>query len=175
VKAVLSQTSTFSQTMFNPFLSKALVIASLERIFHHLKTATHGIIFLGTPHRGSDNANLAIKVASIAKMIYPGIQTQNIKSLQRNSSELQDLADNFRNLHSQLEIVSCYEMEPKTIGLVGFHWNQSAQRINLLRLNLRRSWKEIQPCWTLKEKDRSPWRRTTLECADLPVRMILST
>ena len=91
-------------------------------IFHHLKTATYGIIFLGTPHHGSEKANIAIKVASMVKMIYPGIQTQIIKSLQKDSFELQDLTDYFRNLHSQLEIVSCYELEPKSgIGLVSIH------------------------------------------------------
>jgi hypothetical protein len=89
----------------------------MERIFHHLKTATYGIIFLGTPHRGSDKANIAIKVATMVKMIYPGMQTQIIQSLQKNSSQLQDLGDNFRNLHSQLKIVSCYELEPKKMGM----------------------------------------------------------
>jgi hypothetical protein len=58
----------------------------------------------------------------MVKMIYPGIRTETIKSLQSDSYELQDLADNFRNLHSQLEIVSFYETLPKkAVGLVSFH------------------------------------------------------
>jgi protein SERAC1 len=93
----------------------------MERIYRHLKTATYGIVFLGTPHRGSKKANLATKFISIAKMRYPGILTETIKSLQTNSRELEDLADNFRNMHSQFEIVSFYETIPKNKwGLVGF-------------------------------------------------------
>ena len=63
-----------------------------------------------------------MKVASMVKVIYPGIRTEIIKSLQTNSYELEDLADNFRHLHSQFEIVSFYETEPKKgVGLVSFH------------------------------------------------------
>lgn len=113
----LLQISTFSWTTCKPTLPKALVIANMVPIFHHLKTATYGILFLGTPHRGSEKANIAIKIATMAKMIYPGMNTQIIQFLQQNSPELQDLGDDFRNLHSQLEIVSCYELEPKKMGM----------------------------------------------------------
>ena len=98
--------------------SKALVIAGNERIFQHIKIATYGIIFLGTPHRGSGKADIATVVADVIKTTYPGIKTQILESLRRDSIVLRDLADDFRNIHSQLEIVSCYELKPKKVGLV---------------------------------------------------------
>ncbi|KAH0565544.1 hypothetical protein GP486_001057 [Trichoglossum hirsutum] len=89
-----------------------------ERIFQDIRIATYGIIFLGTPHRGSGKANIAAVIANVIKITYPGIKTQVLESLRRNSIVLQDLADDFRNMHSQLEIVSCYELKPEKVGLI---------------------------------------------------------
>lgn len=100
--------------------SKALVIANNERIFQHVKVATYGIIFLGTPHRGSHYANIGTAVANVIKLTYPGIETQIIESLRKDSFVLRDLADDFRNLHSDFRIVSCYEQKPTKWGLVSF-------------------------------------------------------
>ena len=100
--------------------SKALILANNERIYRHLKTATCGIIFLGTPHRGSDYADIATPLTNVIKLTYPRFATQIIKSLRKDSFVLQDLADDFRHLHSDFHIVSCYEQKPTKLGLVSF-------------------------------------------------------
>jgi hypothetical protein len=75
---------------------------------------------LGTPHRGSDYADIATPVANVIKLTYPRFATQTIESLRKDSFVLQDLADDFRHLHSDFYIVSCYEQKPTKLGLVSF-------------------------------------------------------
>jgi hypothetical protein len=103
--------------------SKALSIANNERIYKHLITATYGVIFLGTPHQGSGHANIATVFANIVKFAYPRTNTRIIESLRPSSNVLQDLTDDFRNLHTQFNIASFYELRPKaSFGLVSSHW-----------------------------------------------------
>jgi hypothetical protein len=105
-------------------VSKALCLANRERIYKHLNTATHGIVFLGTPHQGSNHAETAIAVTRVVKYAYPWIKTHLLETLQQNSTILQDLADDFRHLHSGFEIVSCFERVPTKLGLVSFPWSE---------------------------------------------------
>ena len=101
-------------------VGKALCIASMEKLYKPLNTATYGIIFLGTPHQGSSQAETAIAFTRVVQYAYPGIKTHLLEALRRTSTILQDLADEFRNLHSDFDIVSCYERIPTKYGLVSF-------------------------------------------------------
>ena len=76
-----------------------------------------GIVFLGTPHRGSNLANLAsvignmLNVSSIA--VRPAvIKTGDLKLLTKNSGLLLDLAMSVRNRLENISVVSFYETEP---------------------------------------------------------------
>jgi len=79
--------------------------------FENIKTATFGVVFLGTPHRGSPQANMGHIVAGLARIAFKGPQTQLLKTLERDSNELDTLSEEFSNLHSVLKIVSCYEQK----------------------------------------------------------------
>jgi hypothetical protein len=79
----------------------------MEQIYKPLNTATYGIIFL-----------------RVVQYAYPGIKTHLLEALRRNSTILQDLADEFRNLHSEFEIVSCFERIPTKYGIVSFPWSE---------------------------------------------------
>jgi hypothetical protein len=97
---------------------EALCVASRDPTFKHLHTATHGIIFLGTPHQGSSLAETGITFANMVRYAYPKIRTQLLEALKQDSPTLQDLADDFRHLYPEFEIVSCYERQPTKYGIV---------------------------------------------------------
>jgi len=77
-----------------------------------------GVIFLGTPHRGSDVANLGSIVGRILNTCITatsaGMQTRAIKTdtldyLKPDSKELQSLANSVRNRLFNLKVISFYE------------------------------------------------------------------
>jgi len=65
------------------------------------------VLFLSTPHRGT---NLALILNRILSVSFAGhSQKQYISDLNKSSSTLEDLNENFRNVASQLQIFSFYE------------------------------------------------------------------
>lgn len=77
-----------------------------------------GVVFLGTPHRGSSTATQAklfgdiINVAwsaSGGRLFSQGINTTFLRDLRPNSSELIAIADSFTQRASALQIVTFYE------------------------------------------------------------------
>ena len=63
---------------------------------------------MGTPHRGSDLDFWGNMIAGIAKaaFLHP---TKNIKDLQKNSSTLMDVSEDFRSIVEKYPILSFYE------------------------------------------------------------------
>ena len=92
-------------------------MANTQSRFESIKTATFGIIFLGTPHRGSPQANMGQIIANLAKIAFKKPQTQLLEILEKDSPELDDLSEEFSNLHSALRIVSCYEQKETRISI----------------------------------------------------------
>ncbi|KAN0120203.1 ankyrin [Hyaloscypha variabilis] len=87
---------------------QALRIATNETPYNSIANCTRGIVFMGTPHRGSDLAFWGKILASIAKaaFLHP---TKNITELQNNSSTLMDVSEDFRSIVGKYSIVSFYE------------------------------------------------------------------
>ncbi|KAH6649379.1 hypothetical protein F5144DRAFT_634706 [Chaetomium tenue] len=82
-----------------------------------------GIVFFGTPHRGSDTAKLGTLVGTMIntflKAASAGLQTKAIRTdllrhLESDSKALQELADSVRDRLGSLQIVSFYETEPES-------------------------------------------------------------
>jgi len=63
----------------------------LARIF----SVTRGIIFLGTPHRGSGLTSIAQVVASIAQIALKNPHVDLIRDLERDSQTLDRIGDSF--------------------------------------------------------------------------------
>ena len=76
--------------------------------------AISSIIFLATPHRGT---NLATVLNRILQSTPLTSSKQFISELTRNSSTLQKLNEQFRHIAPKLQIVSFYETQPTSIGL----------------------------------------------------------
>ena len=72
------------------------------------------IIFLATPHRGS---NMAQTLNTILKVITTNHFNQLIVDLMAESQALRSLNDRFRHVAPNLRMVSFYETRPTVIGL----------------------------------------------------------
>jgi protein SERAC1 len=126
------QPCRFSDFKANRVLLQALdrsdrvsdTLPHLARIF----SSTRGIIFLGTPHRGSDISSLAKVVASIAKVAFQTVNEDLIRDLERDSQILDRIRDSFsRILNRRTFTVWSFVEELATIG-VGkvYHLHMSA-------------------------------------------------
>lgn len=101
-----------------------------------------GIVFFGTPHRGSGTANLGNLVGTMIntflKAASAGLQTKIIRTdllrhLESDSKALQELADSVRDRLGSLQIVSFYETEPES------SWHSvSHVEVSLALINQRR-------------------------------------
>lgn len=76
--------------------------------------AISAIIFLATPHRGT---NLAELLDRILRSTILGGSKQYVTELSKNSYTLQRLNEQFRHIAPRLDIVSFYESQPTAIGL----------------------------------------------------------
>ncbi|KIW88778.1 uncharacterized protein Z519_10825 [Cladophialophora bantiana CBS 173.52] len=92
-------------------VKKAYLMAQNDQNCTQIAHSILGIIFLSTPHRGS-NLTLALNL-----ILRATLQSEKsfIKELERNSSAIEDINDQFRHVASKLSIVSFYEEHPTLI------------------------------------------------------------
>jgi hypothetical protein len=80
-------------------------------IFHSVA----GIIFLGTPHRGSQTQSKASIIASIASTIGQGEQSSLLKAVEKDSEMLNDLVHDFTRVVINASIrLSCFFEQQKS-------------------------------------------------------------
>lgn len=93
-------------------IAEALLQARLDKQYESINKATRGIIFLGTPHRGSDKANYGKVLANIATSALNIPSPRLLGALQTNSPTLFRLTSDFQHQLPMYQIVSVYEMKP---------------------------------------------------------------
>lgn len=104
-------------TVLSLTFDEALVIALIDaEDYTNIRDSVIGILFLGTPHRGSSTTQLPQVLANIANAALTGtarftghIRTDLLKSLERDSEVLKSISTNFRNQASNIKIVSFIE------------------------------------------------------------------
>ena len=105
--------------------SKALIRAS--ELFHHgrdprisgIYKATIGVIFLGSPHRGSDKTNLGHVAAGAAKALLLQPSRQLLKVLEKDSDVMEAQRRSFDLIRDHLYIACLYETMPlRLAGMV---------------------------------------------------------
>ena len=87
---------------------KALVYAHDDGRFHILKNSTAGVMFFGTPHRGSEHIKYGSILQKLAKTT-ANLDISVMKKLQRDSNTLARLALESRRQLSRYKVVSFYE------------------------------------------------------------------
>ncbi|CAF9906722.1 MAG: hypothetical protein ALECFALPRED_002615 [Alectoria fallacina] len=100
---------------------KAILLHQSSEEGKAIRNSIVGIIFMGTPHCGSDLANIGSAFASIASMVID-MPKLLLKTLSKNSSALYDISREFATVTSDLnlKLISFYELNPfqnKTFNL----------------------------------------------------------
>ncbi|KAN0086965.1 hypothetical protein V8E54_000653 [Elaphomyces granulatus] len=96
-------------------IKQALFQAKIEPQYQTISEATVGIIFLGTPHRGSDKASYGEVLANVATTVMHNPAPGLIDVLRANSDALMRLTTDFRFQLPNYQICSFYEMKPMPI------------------------------------------------------------
>lgn len=71
--------------------------------------STHSVIFFGTPHQGSELANLGTVLRNIATVLAYQQRSPLLETLKANCPKLEDLRDDFRHQAARYKIISCFE------------------------------------------------------------------
>ncbi|KAF7192824.1 Protein SERAC1 [Pseudocercospora fuligena] len=72
-----------------------------------------GVVFLGTPHHGSELADPSAVLGNIVSVSYEGtLRTKQLKNMRRNAHRLVELNRDFQESVGTLEVVSFYEAVP---------------------------------------------------------------
>ncbi|RDW58745.1 hypothetical protein BP6252_13221 [Coleophoma cylindrospora] len=96
-------------------VKSALIEAGIHPDFKDIQRSTTGVIFLGTPHRGSGAATLGQIAAAIASAATPGFQILNrrmLRDLERDNDNLFQTSNRFSSICTQMTIRSFYENLP---------------------------------------------------------------
>ncbi|KAH0533863.1 hypothetical protein FGG08_007514 [Glutinoglossum americanum] len=101
--------------------------------------STKGVIFLGTPHRGSDKESLGEVVSKVAKFFFRQPNEQLLQTLKPDSHILENQRDQFTTISKDLPIVCIREELPTAVGVIvselsanidGFHVRRDAINAN---------------------------------------------
>ncbi|KAK5660882.1 hypothetical protein OQA88_12253 [Cercophora sp. LCS_1] len=92
---------------------QAVVRAMEDERYRTLRGCLRGIMFFGTPHRGSDVAGWATVLGGVLKVGMAGTSTNTglVKDLERGSRVLEGIGEAFVNAGRELVVFSFYETE----------------------------------------------------------------
>jgi triacylglycerol esterase/lipase EstA (alpha/beta hydrolase family) len=93
---------------------QAYIIGKSDEQYASIVSQIHAMLFLGTPHRGSAYADFLNNVLRTT----PGLSAKiYLSELERASTSLQDINEQFRTACGDIELVSLYENQKTNIGL----------------------------------------------------------
>jgi pimeloyl-ACP methyl ester carboxylesterase len=92
---------------------KAYILGQNDVHYNDIIRSVRSMVFLSTPHRGTNLADTLNKVLSAC--VFALSPKQYIAELKTNSPALQDINEQFRNLAKNLDIISFYETLETTI------------------------------------------------------------
>ena len=103
-----------AHSMGGLIIKKAFILGQHDEHYRELIRAVSGMVFLSTPHRGSNLAEILNKILSAC--IFAFSPKQYISELRINSLPQQEINEQFRNLAPKISIVSFYETLKTAIG-----------------------------------------------------------
>lgn len=147
----------------------------LDPAYEDVVKSVSSIIFLSTPHRGTDLAETLNRILQVSFVTTP---RKFIAELSSGSQMLQNLNEQFRHIAPKLDIVSFYEtrstnvLERKQIvcALLGLIY------ITIYTgRGLRWSWIKTRRCLAIRRKSQLHWTMTIVTFANTTARLILAT
>ncbi len=101
---------------------------------HSIAISTHGILFFGTPHGGSDKENMAAFAQRLVGMLpskVVDIDSQLLDALKKGSEVLQNITDNFAPLINRYHIFFFWEQRKTDLGV---RWDYVSEPVSLERM-----------------------------------------
>ena len=107
-------------------MKRALTWAHFDSEYKQIKESTTGVVFFGTPHRGSSKATYGSILANLAARVMHQPKSKPVNALKTNSDELAELTSEFKNLAPNYRILSFYELKRMGIftSLVSLTWSR---------------------------------------------------
>ena len=93
-------------------VKQALVWAHREPQYKAIKDHTLGLVFFGTPHRGSEKATYGKILANVATGVMHKPKSKLISALQSNSETLMKLTSEFKFEAPNMNVTTFYETKP---------------------------------------------------------------
>jgi hypothetical protein len=88
---------------------------------HSIYVSTYGILFFGTPHHGSNKANLVTFAQRIVDVLIPSklvdTDSQLVDAIKEGSEVLQDITDNFIPIMKRFRVFFFWEQEKTDFGM----------------------------------------------------------
>ncbi len=103
-----------AHSMGGLIVKKAFILGQHDEHYRDLIRAISGIVFLSTPHRGSNLADVLNTILSAC--IFAFSPKQYIAELSMNSPALQEINEQFRNLAPSVSLISFFETLKTSIG-----------------------------------------------------------
>jgi hypothetical protein len=98
---------------------QALIIATIDKHnYGTLRDIIHGVVFLGTPHKGTSLASYGEMIVSIAKTVALGPNGELISQIRENSRELWKMSSYFGSIYKEFDVFCFYELLPQRFGVI---------------------------------------------------------
>ncbi|KAF4626223.1 hypothetical protein G7Y89_g11938 [Cudoniella acicularis] len=91
----------------------------LGSIYKH----TAGVVFLGTPHRGSEQVGLGQVVAKVAACALRQPNDKLLKNLDKESDVLERQRRSFASINQAIPLVCLWEEKPTVVGIIVPEWS----------------------------------------------------
>lgn len=97
---------------------KAFIHGHMNEEFHDIISSIKAVLFLATPHRGTDLAKTLNKI--LTSSVFGHSSKEYVSELARRSPTIDELNESFRHHASKLQIFSFYETVSTSVGPMSF-------------------------------------------------------
>ncbi|KAH7473164.1 hypothetical protein FOMA001_g12285 [Fusarium oxysporum f. sp. matthiolae] len=126
---------------------KAILLCATNDDWKAVKQATKSIIFMGTPHMGSEKVEDLVVVQKLASLmkLQTAVATNLTKELRAFSNSVQDINMEFTiDVHRSIKLLCCYESHPQrlpngTKEIIVPQWSAVLQGVDNIDLNCTHS------------------------------------
>ncbi|KAF5581731.1 ankyrin protein [Fusarium pseudocircinatum] len=126
-------------------VKRAILLCATNDDWKAIKQATKSIVFMGTPHMGSEKAEDLVVVQKLASLmkLQTAVATNLTKELRAFSNSVQDINMEFTiDVHRSIKLLCCYESHPQRLPngakeIIVPQWSAVLQGVDNIDLNSR--------------------------------------